>query len=128
MTFKQRTLARDLFWCIFRASHGARGAMGCGRGAAEVAISSERDGGRALETVAKRRRKRGGEMWPREEGKEVNESSWKRCKTKRSHGRAGSSCWRPAMRRGDFGRLRCDVAGRENASGVGRAAGGRADG
>jgi hypothetical protein len=50
------------------------------------------------------------------------------CKTKRSHGQVGSSCWWPAVWRGDFGRWRCDVAGRGNASGVGRAAGGRAGG
>jgi hypothetical protein len=67
-------------------------------------------------------------MRPHEEGKEVEEGSWTRCKTKRSHGQAGSSCWRPAAQRGDFGRRRCDVAGPGNASGVGRAAGGRAGG
>jgi hypothetical protein len=48
-----------------------------------------------------------------------------RCKTKRSHGQAGSSCWWPAARRGGFGRRRCDVAGRGKYQ-RGRASGGRA--
>jgi hypothetical protein len=104
---------------------GARGALGCGREAAEVANGDEQDCGGALVTVAGRRRKRGGEMRPREEGKEVEEGSWTRCKTKRSHRQAGSSCWRPAARRGGFGRRRCDVAGRGKRQ-RGRASGGRA--
>jgi hypothetical protein len=90
---------------------GARGALGCGRGAVEVANGGKQNCGGALATVVERRRKRGSERRPREEGKEVEEGSWTRCKTKRSHGRAGSSCWRPAARRGGFGRRRCDVAG-----------------
>jgi hypothetical protein len=40
-----------------------------------VAIGSEQDGGGALATLAKWRRKRGGEMRPHEEGKEVEEGS-----------------------------------------------------
>jgi hypothetical protein len=104
---------------------GARGALGCRRGAAEVAIGGKQDGGGALVTVDERRRKRGGEMRPCEEGKEVEEGSWTRCKTKRSHGRAGSSCWRPAAQRGGFGRRRCNVAGLGKRQ-QGRASGGRA--
>jgi hypothetical protein len=38
---------------------GAREALGCGRGAAKVAISGEQDGGGALAAVAERRRRRG---------------------------------------------------------------------
>jgi hypothetical protein len=63
-------------------------------------------------------------MWPREEGKEVEEGSWTHCKTKRSHGRAGSSCWRPAAQCGGFGRQRCDVARRGKRQ-RGRVSGGR---
>jgi hypothetical protein len=40
---------------------GARGAPGCGRGAAKAANGSEQDCGGALATVVERRRKRGGE-------------------------------------------------------------------
>jgi hypothetical protein len=104
---------------------GARGALGCGRGAAKVANGCAQDYGGALATVVERRRKRGGEMRPLEEGKEVEEGSWTRRKIKRSHGRAGSSCWRPAARRGGFGRRRCDVAGRGKRQ-RGRVSGGQA--
>jgi hypothetical protein len=65
---------------------GARGALGCGRGATEVADGGEQNCGGALAIVVERRRKRGGEMRPREEGKEVEEGSWMCCKSKRSHG------------------------------------------
>jgi hypothetical protein len=41
---------------------GARGALGCGRGAVEVANGGEQDCDGALATVVERRRKRGGEM------------------------------------------------------------------
>jgi hypothetical protein len=102
---------------------GARGALGCGRGAAEVANGGEQNCGGALATVVERRRKRGSERRPREEGKEVEEGSWTRCKTKRSHGRAGSR-WRPAARRGGFGRRRCDMAMRGKRQ-LGQASGGR---
>jgi hypothetical protein len=40
---------------------GARGALGCGRGAAEAANGGLQDCGGALATVVERRRKRGGE-------------------------------------------------------------------
>jgi hypothetical protein len=49
----------------------ARGAQGCGHGAAEAAKGGEQDCGRALARVVERRRKRGSEMQPCEEGKEV---------------------------------------------------------
>jgi hypothetical protein len=103
----------------------ARGALGCGRGAVEAANSGEQNCGGALARVVERRRKRGSEMRPREEGKEVEEGSWTHCKTNRSRGRAGSSCWRPAVRHGGFGRRRCDVVGRGKHQ-RGRTSGGRA--
>jgi hypothetical protein len=90
----------------------ARGALGCGHEAAEAANGGEQDCGGAVARVVERRRKRGSEMRPREEGKEVEEGSWTRCMTKRSHGRAGSSGRRPAAQRGGFRRRRFDVAGR----------------
>jgi hypothetical protein len=65
---------------------GAREALGCGRGAAEAANDDEQDCGGALVRVVEQRRKKGSEMQPREEGKEVEEGSWTRCETKRSHG------------------------------------------
>jgi hypothetical protein len=103
----------------------ARGALGCGRGAAEAANGGEQDCSGALATLVERRRKRGGEKRPCEEGKEVEEGSWTHCKTKRSHGLAGSTCWRLAARRGSFGRRRCDMAGRGKRQ-RGRVSGGRA--
>jgi hypothetical protein len=39
----------------------ARGALGCGRGAAEAANGGKQDCGGALATVVEQRRKRGGE-------------------------------------------------------------------
>jgi hypothetical protein len=66
-----------------------------------VANGGEQDCCGALTKVVERRRKREGEIRPREEEKKVEQGSWTRCKTKRSHGRVGSNCWRPAaVRRG----------------------------
>jgi hypothetical protein len=58
---------------------GARGALDCGRGAADVANGGEQNCGGALATVVERRRKRGGEIRPCEEGKEVEKGSWTLC-------------------------------------------------
>jgi hypothetical protein len=104
---------------------GARGALDCRHGAAEVANGGEQDCGRALAKVVERRRKRGSEMRPREEGKEVEEGSWTRCGTKKRHGQAGAAAggrrhaWRlraTAARRGGAGKSQQDRASGGRAS------------
>jgi hypothetical protein len=97
----------------------ARGALGCGCGAVETANGGEQDCGGALAMVVERRRKRGGEK-----------------KSRRAPGCAARPRGVTGERGAAVGGRRRDVAasgsggatwlGGENASGVGRAAGGRA--
>jgi hypothetical protein len=98
-----------------------RGALVCGRGAAEAANGVEQDCGGALATVVKRRRKIGGEK-----------------KSRRASRHAANPRGVTGMREAAAGGQRRDMAASggggatwldgENASGVGRAAGGRAGG
>jgi hypothetical protein len=97
---------------------GARGALGCGRGAVEAANSGELDCGGALATVVEQRRKRGGEN-----------------KSRRAPGRAARPrgvTWRlqaAAVRRGWAGKTPAGSASGGRASwrpsGAGRAARGQ---
>jgi hypothetical protein len=99
----------------------ARGALGCGRGAAEAANGGEQDYGRALVTVGERRRKRGGEKKSRRAPRH----------TARPRGVAGERGAAAGSRRRDMaasGGGGATWLGGENASGVGRAASGRSGG
>jgi hypothetical protein len=100
---------------------GTRGALVFGRGAAEAANGGEKDCGGALASVVEQRRKREGEK-----------------KSRRASGRAARPGGVTRKRGAVVGGQRRDLAASgdggatwldgENASGVGRAAGGRAGG
>jgi hypothetical protein len=100
---------------------GAREALVCGRGATEAANGGEQDCGGALATVVERRRKRGDEK----KSRRAPERAARLRGVTGEWGVAAGDRRRDGAASGGGG---ATWLGGENASGVGRAAGGRAGG